>query len=192
MINIDYTYPDWDEKIKKYKDEINLFIAAQVQTNRGMMFDAEGADNGKPRWAPLKFRNGMILQKRGNLRRSWAPDNPTGRAGPDGIVRFKEDVIVVGTSLAYARLMNDGTEKMPGGVLRPKSAKALMIPLPDGKALMDTAKGLKKQAKKVNGQNVIFRKSVKIPARPMDNWSQQDEDEISAALKNKIVEVLNR
>lgn len=184
MINIDYTYPDWHEKILRSKTEINLFIAAQIQTNRGMMFDAEGADNGKKKWAPLKFRNGMILSRTGTLRKSWAPDHPNGRAGPDGIVKFKDDIVLVGTKVAYARMMNDGTTKMPGGVLRAKNAKALIIPINNGVV----AKGVTK----IGGQNVIFRKSVRIPARPMDDWTQEDEAEISAALTNKIIEVLNR
>lgn len=228
MINIDYTYPDWHELVKKYKDEINLFIAAQIQTNRGQMFDAEGAHNGKKKWAPLKLRSGMILSNRGNLRRSWSPSNPTGKPGTDGIVRFKEDIIVVGTNVAYARLMNDGTAMMPGGVLKAVNAKALKIPIPAGKAasvasikirgqaanaeLKELGKSLRKAknhkqkmaildkmekvTKKIvagtGGENFIFRKSVKIPARPMDNWSQEDENELSAALKNKLVEVMNR
>lgn len=183
MIDIRYDYPDWGEIISKYQQEINLFLAAQIQTNRGMMFDAEGADNGKPKWAPLKFRNGMILSKTGALRKSWAPMHPSGRPGPEGIVRFKDETIIVGTRIAYAKIMNDGTAKLPGGVIRAKG-KALKIPISNGVV----AKGVKK----IDGGNVIFRKSVKIPARPMDLWTQEDEREISEAMRNKIVEVLNR
>ena len=198
MIDIDFKFPNWKKKLKAYEKALNLFVAATVQTNRGMLFDAEGAHNAHPKWASLKFRNGMILSKRGTLRKSIAPYNPRGIPGPDGIVRFAGDVITIGTKLIYARLMNDGTEKMPGGVLRPKNAKALKIPLPAGKAATPLAKTLRKTAKTLQYSKdgvtktgkFIFVKSVKIPARPFDKWNDADQNELNAALVNKIAEIL--
>lgn len=199
-VKIKMSFPDYAGQIKRRRDDLNRFIAAMVQTNRGELFDSEGSHNGRPGWKPLKLRNGQILSDRGVLRKSIAPFNPRGTSGPNGIVRFSSDTITVGTKLIYARLMNDGTEKMPGGVLKPVRAKALKIPLPAGKSATDTAKGLRKQSKKIKyspapgverDQNVIFRASVKIPARPFDDWNDQDDLELREAVANKIASIMN-
>lgn len=232
-VQIDFKMPDMAKKFRGKRDEIYRFIAAQMQTNRGMLFDKEGAYNGHPKWEGLKFRVGQILSSRGTLRKSLSPPNPRGRPGPDGIARYTGDTITIGTSLMFAELMNDGTAKLPGGVLRARNAKALAIPLPAGKRATDLAKELRKKEsvgrkdlqKKVialrghyrktksskqkklimerllryekrmknmgKTQRVIFRKSVKIPARPFNIWNDQDHHELEAALTNKIAEVLN-
>lgn len=161
MIDIKFEFPDLRRKVKASKREIELLIAATLQTNRGMMFDKEGSHNGHPRWAPLVLRSGQILSKRGTLRKSIAPTTPTGIAGPGGIVEIMPDVIAVGTSMAYAAMMNFGTTNLPGGVLRPVRAKALKIPLPQGdnasaaaeKIKQDMAsKARKKRIAKLQGQ----------------------------------------
>lgn len=187
-----FKFPNWLEKIQQSEDEINLFIAAMMQTNRGTLFDKEGANNGHQKWAPLKFRRGQILSDKGILRKSMAPIAANGRPGNDGIVRFQGDTITIGTKLLYARLMNDGTAKMPGGVLRPVNAKALKIPIPGGKEATAGAKKLRKTAYGDASNKFIFRKSVKIEGRPFDTWTQEDEEEISEAVMNKIIDVLNR
>lgn len=174
MIEIKFQMPDLYGELMKRKPEIDLAMAAAMQANRGMLFDSEGKYNGREGWAPLKWRSGMILSKRGVLRKSIAPPGMTGRAGNDGIVEFNNETVTIGTRLGYARMMNDGTVKMPGGVLRPVKAKALKIPAPGNK------KG-----------KFIFRKSVKIPARPFDDWTQQDEDELLLVLTEKVAQVLN-
>jgi phage gpG-like protein len=143
LLKIDFKFPDWKGKLLAQEERLNLFAAAQIQANRGMLFDTEGAHNGHKKWAPLQLRNGQILSKRGTLRKSIAPSNPKGSPGSDGIVRFTSDAIVVGTTLGYARMMNDGTAKMPGGVLRAKNAKALRIPLPAGDWANDKARSLR-------------------------------------------------
>ncbi len=142
-IEISFTFPDWAERIKAHEAELDLFTAAMVQTNRGLLFDAEGGRNGHKKWVPLRLRSGQILSNRGALRQSIAPFNPRGQPGPDGIVKFAGDVIVMGTRLGYARMMNDGTTKMPGGVLRPRNAKALKIPLPAGASATQTTRKLR-------------------------------------------------
>jgi hypothetical protein len=120
--------------------------------------------------------------------------------------------------------MNDGTTKMPGGILTPKTAKALKIPVPPGfkdKAFMKNQRklvtALRKQMKtgvrqyindggqkydvnamsakivkekKKTNQGFIFRKSVKIPARPMDTITKQDEDEFAETIENYMWEIL--
>ena len=201
MLEIEFKFPDWAAQLKAAEGEINLFIAAQIQFNRGMLFDQEGGYNGHPKWKSLAFRNGQILSNRGALRQSIAPFNPNGTPGPDGTVTVAGDVISIGTTLAYARLMNDGTANMPGGVLRPKNAKALKIPLPKGKRATPLAKTLRKTARTLltpkpgggmDRDKFLFVKWVRIPARNFTNWNDQDQAELDAALKNKIAEVLNR
>lgn len=228
MLEIEFTFPAWAEIIKANEDRINLFQAATIQFNRAMIFDNEGAYNGRKKWAPLKFRNGQILTKTGTLRKSIGPVRGGGMPGQDGIVRILEDQIIVGTKLGYARMMNDGTTKMPGGVLRATKAKALKIPLPQGKQATDIAKELsrgsiaakvsalrekrdraisptteKKYQDKIDRLQVkvrnnesgpdkfIFRKTVRIPARPFDDWNEQDQEEFDTALLNLITEILN-
>lgn len=242
-VEIDFQFPDLAGILKEHERELNLFIAANVQFNRGMLFDNEGAYNGRSRWQDLSFRNGQILSKRGTLRKSIAPFNPRGIPGPDGIVKFSGDYITVGTKLMYARMMNDGTTKMPGGVLRPKNAKALKIPVPQGESAGEGAKDIqalhhqntinklhkqldknkqryrralvRKQGTKTINQSssriieriaataqkmgegkgpvkFIFRKWVKIPERPFDDWIDADQKELDAALLSKIQEILRK
>lgn len=201
MVEIDFKFPDWQGKLAAAEAELNLFSAATIQTNRGLLFDSEGSHNGRKGWAPLRMRNGQILSDRGTLRKSMAPSNPNGTPGPSGVVRFESKYIVIGTTLLYARLMNDGTTKMPGGKLVPVHAKALKIPLPQGRNATDYTKSLRKKSKKLSYEvadgvqrqgNFIFRKWVKIPARPFNDWNDIDQEELDDALTVKIAEVLNR
>lgn len=201
LLEIKFEFPDWAARLRAAEEELNLFQAAQIQFNRGMLFDTEGRYNGHEPWEPLRFRAGMILSKRGTLRKSIAPTNPNGFAGPGGLVRFTSDEIQVGTTLLYARLMNDGTEKMPGGVLRPKRAKALRIPLPEGKSALPAAKELAKKTKRrkvarpgggFEMKKFIFRKWVRIPARNFTSWNDADQEELSMATLDKVIQVLNR
>lgn len=157
--------------IKSRQDEIQRFLAAQIQFNRGMLFDKEGSYNGHPAWEPLKFREGQILSKSGTLRKSIAPNNAQGTAGTDGYVEIKPDSITVGTNLYYAAMMNYGTVGLPGGVLKPVEAKALKIPTgPD---------------------SFIFRKSAYIPPRPFNDLNERDAEEFEIALANKLSEVIS-
>lgn len=176
MIKIEWKMDDLLEKIQQNRRELDLVIAASLQTNRGMLFAKEGAYNGHPGWAPLKFRNGMILSDRGTLRKSLAPQPATGMAGPDGIVQFQGDMVTIGTRLAYAAMMNWGTTNLPGGVLRPVKAKALKIPVP----------------KSIDPAGFIFRKSVRIPARRFDELNDQDQAELREVVTQKVLEILNR
>jgi phage gpG-like protein len=198
-IKLELKFPKLDETFKVHQNEIMLVLAAAMQTNRAMMFDKEGADNGKPKWAPLKFRRGRILQDTGTLRKSFAPPNDGNKPGhgPGSVVRITGENATIGTSLGYARLMNDGTTKMPGGVLRPVNAQALKIPINPGE--LAKMQGTKSRAVKhdmgavrIDNKNFIFRKWVKIPARPMDEITAQDEQEWCDTVANYIGELLSR
>lgn len=200
-VKFDFNMPDLASVWRQKEEEVFKFIIAVLQTNRGLIFLSSGAYNGRSRWAPLVLRNGLPLLDRGNLMKSFGPIPSMGVPGPGGYVRIEQQAVTIGTSLAYAELMNDGTTKMPGGVLKSPTGKALMIPLPPGKQATNAAKSLRADAytlitpNKRTGRNqrtdVIFRKSVKIPARPYNDWTQEDEDEISDALSEKIAEILN-
>lgn len=158
---------------KKNQQEIMLGLAASMQTNRSMMFDKDGADNGKPKWAPLVLRQGRPLQKTGTLRKSMAPMTINGKPGKSAgtVLLIEGNRVTIGTTLLYAGMMNDGTAKMPGGVLRPKQAQALKIPIEGGK--------------------FMFRKSVKIPARRMNEITELDKAEFSETMANHIASILN-
>lgn len=172
-ISLDLLYPKLDEVFKKHQREIMLVLAASMQTNRAMMFDKDGADNGKEKWAPLVLRSGRPLQKSGVLRKSMGPKNDGIRPGHEAgsVLKIEGKAVTIGTDLGYARMMNDGTTKMPGGVLKPVRAKALKIPL--------------------EGGDFMFRKSVKIPARPMDTITPEDEREWAETLMNYMSELLS-
>lgn len=175
MIKLEFKIPNLAKRFKAMQPDIVMVLAASMQANRAMMFDKDGGDNGKPRWKPINsaFRSGRPLQNTGTLRKSLAPQNDGLKPGhgKDGVVRISGKEVTIGTQLLYAHMMNDGTVNMPGGVLKVKRAQALKIPVASG-ALM-------------------FRKSVKIPARPMDTITDQDMAEWTKAMENFISSELN-
>lgn len=122
LVNFTWKFPAWEKKVKRHRKEIMIFVAAIMQTNRAMMFDAQGASNGHAKWkawsdkyAKRQEKRGrsMILNDTGTLRKSLAPETLDGKPGPDGIVKFKGDVVTIGTNVAYAGFMNDGTKYCP-------------------------------------------------------------------------------
>lgn len=236
-VKVDFkmTYPKLDEKLKASRGEINLFVAANVQTNRGLLFAQGGARNGHQAWPAPQFRAGQPLKDRGTLSKSIGPSGARDRpiTSPGGVVKLGTDTVTIGTNLKYAWLMNWGTTKLPGGVLTAKNAQALRIPLPSGKKATQSAKDLskgastkkdymrkiadleyeingvrqperranlskrlrsmkEKAAQMKDGEKYIFRKSVKIPARRFDEWTAEDQNEITKALTKKLVRILSR
>lgn len=184
MIKLEFTFPKLAEKFQKHSRQLHLLLAATMQTNRSMMFDKDGADNGKPKWKDLSWRNGRPLQKTGALRKSMGPINDGIKPGvaTGSILTISGRTVTIGSSLMVARMMNDGTTKMPGGVMRPHSAQALKIPLPE------SAQGVTVRERQ---QGFMFRKWVKIPARPMDEITDQDRSEWAETMANYIAELLN-
>lgn len=174
MISLTLKVPAWDALFKKHYTDIMMALAATMQTNRSMMFDKDGADNDKKKWDNLVLRQGRPLQKTGTLRKSLAPTLTTpGKPsyGKDTVIRINDREVTIGTKIAYAEMMNDGTTKMPGGKMSAVKAKALKIPLESGK--------------------FMFRRSVKIPARSMNTISPADEIEFAETLSNYIAHLLN-
>ena len=193
MMKLSFKFPNLAEKLKRHQIDVMGVLAAAMQTNRAMMFDKDGADNGKDKWDPLVFRSGRPLQDRGTLRKSLSPRNNGIKPGysSGSVVRYTTTEAVIGTDLLYARLLNDGTVNMPGGVLRPVNAQALKIPLPGGRNATPGAKALRKSSRKLQSEGFIFRKSVKIPARPMNTVTEQDRKEWAKTVSNYIAELLN-
>ena len=190
MIAISMSFPNLAAKLMNARTAIQTEMVVAMQFNRGMLFDSEGAYNGHTPWDPLILRSGQIMAQRGVLKKSIAP--MTGEAGPGGYVRMdSEGTIAMGTNVAYAALMNYGTKRMPGGVLRPVHAKALRIPIPAGKSATVAAKGIRRMlVKKGKDPNFIFVQWVRIPERRFDTISAQDKRDFIAAAKAAIAEAL--
>lgn len=212
LIRIDAKFPRWAERFQAMMPEILLFIAAQLQTNRGLMFD--NANQGRPTpWKDPLLRDGQPLSARGTLRKSWAPNTRGNKpgSGPGSIVKIQGDIVTIGTSLPYAPILNDG------GVIKPLNGKWLWIPIPRGSILSsqaptDLARSMRKSAGKKpkntdwkwtkqpggpiivlgpGGKAFLLAKQAKIPARPMNEWTQEDVQELSIALRNKYEAILN-
>ena len=142
LVKVKWSFPNWAQKLQEKHLEILNVVAATIQTNRGMMFDHSGAYNGHDAWKKLVLREGQPLSARGALRQSFAPHNDGKHpiTTKDGVMEIVGERITIGTTLAYAKILNEG------GIIRPVKAKALMIPLPSGKKATDFAKGLRKGA----------------------------------------------
>jgi phage gpG-like protein len=105
----------------------------------------------------LRFANGkLILQNQGRLKNSITY-RPASAA--DGMPQ-----LVIGSNLIYARI------HQLGGIIRPKSAKALRFPVA-------TPEGLK----------WITKKSVTIPARPYLVFRPEDPGKIAAAVQDYLL-----
>lgn len=164
--SVKFEFPDLEGIFREALPEIERTIAASIQTQVGMRFDAEGAYNGHEKWEPLKLREGQILSLRGDLRKSISP--PTrGVAGPNGFVTFQGDVTnlltEVGSKLIYAGVHNNGAHIVP------KNKMALRFANPG------TGK-------------FIFSKCVNIPKRNFTDLNSTDEKELSETLANFIAE----
>lgn len=199
MIGIIFKMPKLAAKLLANRGIVDREVIIAVQTNRGRLFSAGGDFNGHQKWKADIFRAGQPLMNRRTLAKSLGPNGKSGNAGAGGFVKHpgmtKVGDVIVGTKLAYARMMNDGTTKMPGGVLRAHSG-VLAIPLPAGKKATDVAKQLRKTARTVKNprtdknEKVIFRKSVKIPARPFDTVTSADAKDFRQAAQAGVARVL--
>jgi len=168
LVDIELQLPDFAAVAERANRDIPGLIAATLQTQRGMIFDNEGAYNGRRKWQKLKCRKGMILSDTGTLRKSIGPRNdglkPT--EGPNTIVRLSgglEGTVTIGTSIAYAAVHNYGA------TIVPVRAKALRFKC---------------------GRRWIFAKKVTIPARPFADFTKQDERELVTTVENYIEHLL--
>lgn len=188
----------WRDAFRGRLTQLYLFAAAQLQTNRGMLFLHEGAWNGHDRWKPLRLRDGQPLKDRGTLSQSIGPirrsDSGVRPAYNRGtIVSYGADKVTVGTSLKYARLMNDG------GTIVPKKGKVLWIPLPSKTSATKEVNQAKKHGhlngapivRLANGKFFMLAKKVKVPPRPFDKLNSKDQEELRTAMTNEVARCLN-
>lgn len=165
-VKIDFKYPDFIGQASLLKKNLPGLIAATLQTQRAMIFDREGAYNGRTRWAPLKCRKGQILSLRGTLRKSIGP-MPAGPVTPGfatgSIVRYGAGVVTIGTSIKYAHVHEKGA------VIVPVSKKALRYKC---------------------GDRWVFSKKSVIPPRPFGDFTQQDVAELKDTVEAYIASVM--
>lgn len=209
-VKVTWKFPNLAKAYRASENDILLFIAAMLQTNRGMMFDTSNA--GRTPWPKPLLRRGQPLSQRGPLRQSFGPanDGKQPARNPGGIVRMNSNVVTIGTSLKYAPVLNEGA------IIYPRKGKWLWIPLPDGAANSSNAptplaKSLRKASgrrkkdngwkwtktqggalvvKAPSGKVFLLAKKANIPRRPMDEWVESDQRELEEALRNKLAQVL--
>lgn len=192
-VQIKMQFPPLAQRLQSQKRNMLVFLAAQMQTNRGLLFQAEGGRNGNKRWKPPLLRKGMALSDTGTLRKSLAPG--TGYAGPGGVVRMSGTHVEIGTTIAYAPIVNFG------GTFTAPPGRPFKIPLPSGKNATDYAKAMRKaivadnRLRKKNGlkprpTDFIFRMKITIPERRFDIMTAQDQKEISRAYEAKLRQVM--
>jgi phage gpG-like protein len=193
LVKIEFTFPDWEKRVRDHKKDINMAIAASLQTNRAMLFDRSGNYNGHQKWPKPVFRKGKPLMDRGTLKKSIAPKNDGKRPGyaAGTIVQVSNDRITIGTSIAYAKPNNEGA------TIVAKKAQALMIPIPGGANATRIGKSqdtrrisLTRDDNKIQKMNVIFRKKVVIPARNFDSLTPQDLKELRTTAERMVRKVM--
>lgn len=177
MVKIDFNMPDLGERFRAHHSRLAIAIASDIQTNRGLLFDAEGNYNGHTKWKDLASglnkktaANGLqvrqILRRKGTLKNSIAPSSHSGTAGPQGYVRTEGDysnpVVTVGTNVKYARIHNEG-----GIINHPGSNNGF-------------GRGIKIPAHK-----------IPMPKRNFTDWTEEDMKSLEAVVANTIVEILN-
>jgi len=176
LVQIDFKFPNLLERYNQHFRRILIGIASDIQTNRGLLFDAEGAYNGHEKWQDLKSKknlkiakNGLqtrqILRKTGALKNSIGPTAPTGEPGPDGYVKIEGDkklaVVKIGTYLKYARIHDQG-----GEINHPGTDNGF-------------GRGIK-----------IKAHTIKMPKRNFTDWNETDGKNMKLFLKN-LTDVLN-
>lgn len=177
LVSIDIKIPNYLKRLQGSLKRIQIAMAADIQTNRGLMFDAEGAYNGHPKWKDLKSgankriaKNGMqerqILRKSGALKNSIAPTGASGRAGPGGTVILEGTIaapaVRVSTQIKYAAIHDKG-----GTIRHPGTANGF-------------GKGIK-----------IPAHDIEMPRRNFSDWNRQDQKQMGIMLKNLLSEILN-
>ena len=151
-------------------------VAAVVAQGIAANFDEQG-----PGWPALKHREGMALQKTNMLKGSVTTPGARGN-----IYHTEGTNLIWGTNLIYARLHNRG------GVVTPKNAKALFIPISDKGRFRGPQKDPAAQKKSglKYGKDFVFCQKVVIPARPFlllrEFWMQQLRGYIAGIAKDAI------
>lgn len=174
---IEMKSPPWKEMADKLKAALPGVLAANLQTQRAMVFDTEGRYNGRPGWAPLKHRKGQILKDTGTLSKSMGPKPSGNKPGHavGSILRMSDNVVTIGTDIAYAAIHNNGALIAPHEVMTWRSKKT-------GK--------FQKFSKKRGKLEIHNVRGYWIPARTFNDFTPQDAHEITTALEGYITSVL--
>lgn len=193
LVTCSIRFPNLLARLVKNEDRIYKVMTASLQTNRAMMFDQEGAYNGHPKWAALKYRNGQILSKTGVLRKSIAPANASGNTPPNGYIarlgNLANPEVRMGTVVKYAAVHNFGANiKVP--------AHQRTITYKVGKRKSKVISAVKGRSKANEGKIVTRQVWVKpyeinIPKRNFTDVNDQDTIEVGLALQNLILGILN-
>lgn len=177
LVEIEFKMPNYMERFKSQFNRLMIAIASDVQTNRGLLFDAEGAYSAHDKWRDLKTgenkkfgKNGLqmrqILRRSGALKNSIAPMSQDGKSGPGGYVNFSGDVknavVAVGTNLKYARIHDQG------GIIQHPGTKN------------GFGRGIKIKPHRIN-----------MPKRNFTGWNRVDNRNLEKVIANTIAEILN-
>lgn len=152
-------------------------VAAMIGQAIATNFDQNG-----PGWKETR-RGGQILRKTGLLMKSATTPGATGN-----VYNVDRTMITWGTNLHYARI------HQRGGVIVPKKAKALFIPLSKkGEAAgpeKDPAVRAKNKLK--YGKDFILLKKVVIPARPFLKLSNFWKMEIQEWMYRRMKSIITK
>ena len=139
-------------------------------------FEAEG----RPKWLGIKHRQGRVLRDSGALQNSISE-------------RSDDDTAMVGTNLAYAAIHQFG------GVIRPRHARYLAIPLNEKARIAGSPRNLDVELVFVETDNgkflldpvsetfmYVLVSQVTIPARAYLGISADDRDDMLDAIQRRI------
>jgi len=166
-MKITWSMPDLERRVRQKMPEMLNLIIATLQTQRAMIFDAEGAYNGRQAWKKSKRAEktgGQTLSKSGELRRSIGPSNSgiTPGRSKGTIIEIEGTRVTLGSSLVYAAIQNNG-----GIVKHPGTKNGF-------------GKGIK-----------IRQHNIKIDKRPFMDYTEEDRQEVLSTLVNYLTDVLN-
>jgi phage gpG-like protein len=178
-VEMRFSVPDFGRMAQELRDNIPNLIAATLQTQRGMMFDLAGANNGHEAWLPLKYRKGSPLKDTGTLSQSIGPRNNgivAGR-GAGSIVRLSQQEVTIGTELPYAKIHDEGGTIKNHEIMIWRNKKSGRF---------------QKYTNKRGNLEIHQSGEYQIPARPFSGINAEDEKEIAETVENYITEVWNK
>lgn len=195
IVEIDFNLPDFGAAAKEIRRSLPGLIAATLQLQRSMIFQTHGSYHGRRPWEPLKHRAGEPLRDRGTLSQSIGPMNdglhPAKRKG--SIVRLSNDIVTIGTDLAYARVQNDGATIKPKGgtyssytVRTAKSSRTRLVKIdrPRKRRMLRFWIALEGR--------YVFAKQVTIPARPFADITSDDVRNLQETVANYVSATIAR
>src|ERR1019366_8011420 len=104
-VRVSHGFGAWHARFLGQLPRLYYFMAAMMQTNRGMLFKTGGVYNGHDKWPKLKLRDGQPLMDRKTLFQSIGPISKRDagvrpKMNEGTIVKISPDKVTIGTSLA--------------------------------------------------------------------------------------------